>query len=164
MTLNEHFSDELLVFGSEFGDLTNGICDFVIANAVKQSVGVMKIIRFVIATTLFCVGSNLSDWWSSVWNQSLESCHCERSEAIFQIDADVFENNYGEHKVWLDKWFMRSLVLKLVSSNHTDCFTAFAMTDRPDKSHRLLHCVRNDRPPWQITQVASLRSQWQICS
>ena len=42
MTLNERFSDELLVFGSEFGDLTNGICDFVIANAVKQSVRLMQ--------------------------------------------------------------------------------------------------------------------------
>ena len=44
MTLNEHFSDELFVFGREFGDLTNGICGFVIANAVKQSVRLMQII------------------------------------------------------------------------------------------------------------------------
>ena len=37
MTLNERFSDELFVFGSEFKYLLNEIYSFVIANAVKQS-------------------------------------------------------------------------------------------------------------------------------
>ena len=38
--------------------------------------------------------SNLSDGCKGVWKQSLESCHCERSEAICQMDAKVFENNH----------------------------------------------------------------------
>ena len=52
----------------------------------------------------------------------MNSCHCERSEAICENDASMFENNC------LNFSSTFRLAFKYFCSNPTDCFTTFAMT------------------------------------
>ena len=105
--------------------------------------------------------SNLSDWCNRVWKQSLmpllvffsPTTLAKANASLMPLLVFFSPTTLAKAKTHISLAFAFASVIGRKNTNNGINFL---------KSHRLLHCVRNDRLPWQITQVASLRSQWQI--